>query len=351
MQILVVNPGATSTKIAIFDDDKEIMRENIEHKQPDLEQFEHVNLQADYRMNIILEAVQSAGYDMNNFAAVVGRGGLLRHIPSGTYAINKKAVDDMNDPPMGEHASNLGILICDKFAKKYNLPAFFVDPVSVDELEPVARITGYAGFERQSFFHALNQKSVARRAAAQVNKPYEQSSLIVAHLGGGVSVAAHKNGRVIDMYNVKDEGSFAMDRAGTLPANQLIDFCFSGKTKQEVKREIGTQAGMVSYLGTRDLREVEAMVDAGDKKAELLFDALAYQLCKDIGSMAAVLCGRIDAIALTGGMAYSKKLCAKIAERVSFLAPILNFAGEEEMAALAAGALRVLRGASMAQEY
>lgn len=351
MQILVINPGATSTKIAVFECETEIMRENIEHTQADLSPYLHVNEQTDYRMEIILKCLSERGFACDNFAAVVGRGGLLRHIPSGTYAINARAVNDMNDPPMGEHASNLGVLISDKLAHKYNIPAYFVDPVSVDELEPVARISGYAGFERQSFFHALNQKSVARKAAKLREVPYEQCNLIVAHLGGGVSVAAHKHGRVVDMYNVKDEGAFAMDRGGSLPANQLIDYCFSGKTKQEVKREIGTQAGVVSYLGTRDLREVEAMVAGGNAQAALIFDALAYQLCKDIGSMAAVLCGKVDAIALTGGMAYSKKLCELIEERVGFIAPILNFAGEEEMAALAEGAYRVLTGESAALEY
>lgn len=351
MQILVINPGATSTKLAVFEDTKEIWKNNVEHSVQELAPFEHVNQQTDYRLGVIMGELARAGFRCEAFDAVVGRGGLLRHIPSGTYRVNQRAVDDMNDPPMGEHASNLGVLICDRLTRQYGMPSYFVDPVSVDELEPVARISGHAAFERQSYFHALNQKSVARRAAAQLGKSYEESNLIVVHMGGGVSVAAHKGGKTIDVYNVKDEGAFSMDRGGSLPVTEVIDYCFTGKTKAQVKQELGTQAGMVSYLGTRDLREVERRIESGDARAALLFDALAYQLSKDIGSMAAVLCGRVDGICLTGGMAFSKRLCAAIEQRVGFLAPVLNFAGEEEMAALAEGAYRVLTGQQEAKEY
>lgn len=351
MLIFVINPGATSTKLAVFEDMKEVWKSNVEHSVEELAPFAHVNQQTDYRLGVIMAELERAGYSCRAFDAVVGRGGLLRHIPSGTYRVDQRAVDDMNDPPMGEHASNLGVLICDRLMKQYGMPAYFVDPVSVDELEPVARISGHAAFERQSYFHALNQKSVARRAAAQLGKRYEDCSLIVAHMGGGVSVAAHKGGKTIDVYNVKDEGAFSMDRGGSLPVTRVIDYCFSGKTKAEVKQDLGTQAGMVSYLGTRDLREVERRIDGGDGQAALLFDALAYQLSKDIGAMAAVLCGRVDAICFTGGMAYSKRLCAAIEQRVGFLAPVLNFAGEEEMAALAEGAYRVLTGQQEAKDY
>lgn len=351
MHILVINPGATSTKLAVFQEKQEEWRSTLLHSQEDLAPFHHVNEQTGYRLELILQEVEKADYHMADFAAVVGRGGLLRHIPSGTYKVNQRAVDDMNDPPMGEHAANLGVLICDELTRRYGMPSYFVDPVSVDELEPVARISGHAAFERQSFFHALNQKSVARRAAEKLRKPYEDCNFIVVHMGGGVSVAAHRKGKVVDVYNVKDEGAFSMDRGGSLPVTRVIDYCFSGKSYQEVKRELGTQAGMVSYLGTKDLREVEARMDAGDEKAALLFDALSYQLCKDIGAMAAVLCGQIDAIAFTGGMAHSQRLCRSMEERVGFLAPVMLFPGEEEMAALAMGAWRVLTGEQQALDY
>lgn len=351
MRILVINPGATSTKLAVFEDLAPLWKTTVEHSEADLAPFAHVNQQTEYRLALVQRQVEQAGYPCESFDAVVGRGGLLRHIPSGTYRVNPRAVADMNDPPMGEHASNLGVLICDALTKLYGMPSFFVDPVSVDELEPVARISGHSALERQSYFHALNQKSVARKAAAQLGKSYEECNLIVAHLGGGVSVAAHRGGQVVDVYNVKDEGAFSMDRGGSLPVTRVIEYCFSGKSKSQVKQELGTQAGMFSYLGTRDLREVERRIDAGDSQAALLFDALAYQLCKDIGAMATVLKGQVEAIALTGGMAYSQRLCAAIEERVGFLAPVLNFAGEEEMEALAAGAYRVLTGKQPALDY
>ncbi len=351
MQILVINPGATSTKIAVFQDLNEKFKINIEHSQQELAPFSKIIDQEDFRHDVILRELAQAGYRMDEMDAVVGRGGLLRHIPSGTYRINSAAVDDLKHARMGEHASNLGVILSDRLAREYQLPAFFLDPVSVDELEPVARISGHPAFQRQSFFHALNQKSVARRASGQLGKPYEQTELIVAHLGGGVSVAAHHLGRVIDVYNVKDEGAFSMDRAGSLPVTQLIEYCFSGRSKNEVKRELAGGAGLGAYLGTRDLREVEKRIEQGDEQAALLFDALAYQLCKDMGAMATVLKGKIDAIVLTGGMAHSKKLCAAIEERVGFLAPLLIFAGEEEMASLAAGAYRVLCGEETARNY
>ena len=236
MHILVINPGATSTKLAVFQEKQEEWRSTLLHSQEDLAPFHHVNEQTGYRLELILQEVEKAGYHMADFAAVVGRGGLLRHIPSGTYKVNQRAVDDMNDPPMGEHAANLGVLICDEFTRSYGMPSYFVDPVSVDELEPVARISGHAAFERQSFFHALNQKSVARRAAEKLRKPYEDCNFIVVHMGGGVSVAAHRKGKVVDVYNVKDEGAFSMDRGGSLPVTRVIDYCFSGKSYQEVKR-------------------------------------------------------------------------------------------------------------------
>lgn len=351
MKLLIINPGATSTKIAVYDGEQEVFRRTIDHSTADLAPFEHVVDQFEYRRKLILDELGREGWKLSDFAAVCGRGGLLRHIPSGTYRINDRVLADIQNPPYGEHASNLGALLAKSIADQAGIPAFFVDPVSVDELADVARVSGFKGMERESFFHALNQKGMARAAARQLGRPYEELNLIVVHMGGGVSVAAHQHGRVVDMFNVKDEGSFAMDRGGSLPVNAVINLCFSGKTKAEVKKLLGSQAGVFSYLGTRDFREVEQRKLAGEHEAGLIFDALVYQHCKDIGAMAAVLRYNIDAIVLTGGMANSKLLCDEIAGYVSKLAPILILPGEEEMRSLAEGALRVLRGEAEALEY
>ncbi len=351
MKILVVNPGATSTKIAVYNEDSEAFRRTIDHSAAELAPFEHVVDQFAYRRQLILDTLAAEQYKPTDFAAVCGRGGLLRHIPSGTYRISDRVIADIENPPYGEHASNLGALLAKSIADEAGVPAFFVDPVSVDELADVARVSGFKGMQRESFFHALNQKGMARAAARKLGKAYEDLNLIVVHMGGGVSVAAHQKGRVVDVYNVKDEGSFSMDRGGSLPVNALINFCFSGRTKAEVKKLLGSQAGVFSYLGTRDFREVEERRQAGDREAGLIFDALVYQHCKDIGAMAAVLRYQVDAVVLTGGMANSKLLCSEIASYVGKLAPILVLPGEEEMRSLAEGALRVLRGEEQAREY
>ena len=350
MRILVINPGATSTKVSVFDDEKESFKTTIEHSSADIAVFDRVIDQASWRMSIILSALAGAGYRPSDFQAVCGRGGLLRHIPSGTYAINDKVIADLQASSYGEHAANLGPILAKGIADSAGLPAFFVDPVSVDEFEEVARFTGFKGMERQSFFHALNQKSIARKAAKILGKAYEELNLVVVHLGGGVSVAAHKKGRVVDVNNVKDEGCFSMDRAGGLPVNQLIDFCFSGKSKAEIKKILGAQAGVFSYLGTRDFRDVEKMAAEGNSEARMVIDAMAYQLAKDIGTMTAVLRCEVDAIVLTGGMANSVQLCKAVEAYVGKLAKFMILPGEEEMRALAEGALRALRGEA-AKEY
>jgi len=344
MRVLVINPGATSTKIAVFEDEVEVFRKSIEHEAADIASFERVADQEAWRMGLIREALASGGFKPESFDAVAGRGGLLRHIPSGTYAVDAEAVSDLKAARFGEHASNLGPILAAELAAMAKVPAYFVDPVSVDELEAVARISGFKGMERQSFFHALNQKSVARSAARQLGKPYEELNLVVVHMGGGVSVAAHRRGRVVDVFNVKDEGSFSMDRGGSLPVNALVDYCFSGRTKAEIKKTLSTQSGAYSYLGTRDLREVLRRADSGDAEAALIYEALVYQHAKDIGAMAAVLRFKVDAIVLTGGMAFSERLCKAIKDYVGAVAPILVLPGEEEMAALAAGAFRALKG-------
>ena len=347
MKILVINPGATSTKICVFEEEKEIMRVGIDHDAAEIAKYPNVVSQAPFRKEAILNAVRENGYKLEDFDAVCGRGGLFKHIPSGTYKVNDAVIKDIENPPYGEHAANLGAYLAKELGDSVGIPAFFVDPVCVDEFEPLARFSGLdlPGFERQSFFHALNHKSVARKAAGMIGKPYEELNLVVCHLGGGVSVAAHNHGRVVDVNNVKDEGAMGMDRAGTLPANALVNLCFKdGMTKADVKRIIGQEAGIYSYTGTKDFRTVEnAAFDDGDEKMLQAFKAIAYQLAKDIGSMAAVLKFDVDAIVYTGGMAYSERFCDEISSYVKGIAPILRIPGEEEMQSLAEGALRALK--------
>ena len=344
MRLLIINPGATSTKIAVYEDETEAFSSSILHAQPELAGFARVVDQLPLRERLVREALRQAGFFPASFDAVCSRGGLVRHIPSGTYAIDDQVIHDIYHPPFGEHASSLGPLIAHSIAAEAQIPAYLVDPVSVDELQPLARVTGLDGMERESFFHALNQKAVARKAALDLGKPYESLNLIVVHMGGGVSVAAHEKGRVVDVYNVKDEGSFSLDRAGGLPVNALVNLCYSGITKQDLKRKLSFEAGVFSYLGTRDFREVEKRMLEGDEKATLVYHAMAYQHAKDIGAMAAVLRYDVDAILFTGGIANSERFCAEIAGYVEKIAPIHRYPGEEEMRALALGALRVLRG-------
>ena len=351
MKVLVINPGATSTKIAVFDEDKQVFKKGIDHSAQELDQFDRVIDQADYRQKAILDAVAESGYQLSDFDAVCGRGGLYRAIPSGTYAVSDAVMREVEQAPYGEHPSNLGAYLAKKLGDMVGIPAFFVDPVCVDEMTEVAHVSGFREFRRQSLFHALNQKATARKAAEQMGKRYEDVKLIVCHLGGGVSVAAHDHGRVVDVFNVKDEGAMGLDRGGSLPVNALINYCYSGKSKEEVKRIFGRQSGMFSYVGTTDFREICAKVVEGDPKFVQAYEALVYQLAKDIGAMAAVLHFDVDAIVYTAGMAYEEFFCNDISKYVAKLAPIIRLPGEEEMRSLAEGALRVLHGEQEAGVY
>ena len=351
MKVLIINPGATSTKIAVFEEDRQLFKLGIDHSAEELDRFEKVIDQADYRKEAILTAVAEAGFRLTDFDAVCGRGGLYRPIPSGTYAVNDKVMADVEAAPYGEHPSNLGAYLAKKIGDMVGIPAFFVDPVCVDELTDVAHYTGFAEFRRLCQFHALNQKSIGRKAAKELGKKYEEANLIVCHLGGGVSVAAHDHGRVVDVFNVKDEGAMGMDRGGALPVNQLINYCYSGKSKDEVKKILGRRSGMFSYLGTTDFRVICAKVVEGDPKYVEAYQALVYQLSKDIGAMAAVLKFQVDAIVYTGGMAYEQFFCDDITDYVGKLAPVIRLPGEEEMRSLAEGALRVLHGEQEAAVY
>jgi butyrate kinase len=348
MIILTVNPGSTSTKIALYNDETLVFEQTIRHDSARLARFARVADQFEFRKDLILDLLRQQAVDLDSIDAVVGRGGLVKPIPSGVYEVNGALKRDLIDPPLGEHASNLGGLIAADLAARMRpgVRAFIADPVVVDELEPVARITGHPAFERISIFHALNQKAVARRYAASIGKRYEELNLIVAHLGGGVSVGAHRRGRVVDVNNaLYGEGPFSPERVGTIPARQLADLCFSGQyTYDQVKKLIAGVGGVVAHLGTSDIRAVREAAEQGGEKERLILDALAYATAKEIGAMAAVLGGRVDAILLTGGVVHGEMTRRYIRERVEFIAPVHDYPGEDEMRALAENGLRVLRG-------
>lgn len=352
-RLLVINPGSTSTKIAIFDNEKPILEETLRHSSDELSKYGSISEQYEFRKNIILETLNEKGINITKLSAVVGRGGLLKPIPGGTYQVNDKMIEDLKVGVLGEHASNLGGIIANEIASQLNIPAFIVDPVVVDEMEDIARISGMPEIERKSIFHALNQKAVARRAAKEMGKGYDEVNVIVAHLGGGISVGAHKKGRVVDVNNALDgEGPLSPERAGGLPVGDLAKLCFSGKfTLDEIKKRIKGNGGLVAYLGTNDAREVREMIAKGDKKAELVYNAMAYQVAKEVGSCAAVLEGKVDGIILTGGIAYDSQFIQWIKDRVGFISKVFVYPGEDELIALAEGGLRVLRGEENPQEY
>lgn len=354
MKILVINPGSTSTKVAIFDDEQSISSKTLRHSREDLASFAKLTDQFEFRAKIIGDFIKESGIHPSELSAVVGRGGLLDPIPGGTYKITEDMLDVLRSAKNGEHESNLGALIAYEFTKEYGIPSFIVDPVVVDELEPLARYTGHPMFKRRSIFHALNQKATARNAAAELGKKYEEINLIVVHMGGGISIAAHRKGKVVNVNNALDgDGPFTPERSGTLPLSQLIDLCFSGKyTLAQMKKKIKGVGGMIDHLGTNDAITVQKMIKDGDKYAELVYKSMAYQIAKWIGRMAAVLKGDVDAIVLTGGLAYDSGFMVKwLNEYVSFLAPVLVFPGGDEERALAMGALRVLRGAEEPKIY
>ncbi|MDR1198059.1 MAG: butyrate kinase [Prevotellaceae bacterium] len=346
-KILVINPGSTSTKIAVFEDEKAVFSENIKHSAEELSIFGYIIYQHKFRKELILRKLEEANMDLSQIEIVIGRGGLVKPILSGAYEVNDRLREDLLNGIQGEHASNLGGLIADDIAGLIpNAKAYIADPVVVDELQDVARITGHPKIFRTSIFHALNQKSVARRFAKSLDKKYETLNLIVAHLGGGISVGAHRKGKVIDVNNALDgEGPFSPERAGSLPAGALVKLCFSNKyTHDDVKKMLVGNGGLVALMGTNEAKDIEIMAENGDERAKLIQDAMCYQIGKCIGSMAAVLKGDIDGIILTGGIAYNKYLCNYVDEMVGFIAPVRVYPGEGEMAALAANGLMILNG-------
>ena len=350
---LVINPGSTSTKIGVYEDETPVLVETLRHSAEEIGKYATIFDQYEFRKDVILKVLADKNFDVKELGAVVGRGGLLKPVEGGTYAVDEKMIEDLKIGVMGQHASNLGGIIADEIARSLNIPAFIVDPVVVDELQDVARISGMPEIERMSIFHALNQKAVARRYAAEYGKNYNDVNLIVVHLGGGVSVGAHKDGRVIDVNNALDgEGPFSPERSGGVPVGSLVELCYSGKfTLAEMKKKITGRGGMVAYLNTNDFIEIEKKAMGGDKEYKLIFDAFIYQVAKEIGKNAAVLSGKVDAVILTGGIAYSKPVVAGITEMVSFISPVVVYAGEDELLALAQGGMRVLKGEENAKTY
>jgi len=351
--ILVINPGSTSTKLGLYKGLDEVFVENISHDAEELKDYKNITDQQDLRLSYILDFLEEKGVELDHLSAVVGRGGLLKSIPGGTYEVNEKMIEDLNKGVQGEHASNLGGILAKSIADKVNIPSYIVDPVVVDELHDVARLSGLPELERASIFHALNQKAVARKYAEDKDEEYENLNLIVAHLGGGISVGIHNNGKVIDVNNaLSGEGPFSPNRSGGLPSFDLFEMCYDEDySYEDIKKKLVGKGGVVAYLGTNDMIEVEDRVEDGDEKAELVFKAMAYQTSKEIASLAPVTNGEIDAIILTGGIAYSDYFVDKIKNSVEFIAPLVTYPGEEELKALAAGAKRVLNGEEEAKVY
>lgn len=352
-RVLSINPGSTSTKIAVYDNEEVVFEQVVRYSNEELAPFETMIDQYEFRKNGILTMLQERGLILESLDAIVGRGGLLDPIPGGTYVVNDAMLDVLYLAKRGEHASNLGGVLARKIADTLSIPSYVVDPVVVDELADVARLSGLPGYDRVSIFHPLNQKAVARKVSKELGKSYEEANLIIAHMGGGITVGVHQGGKVIDVNNgLHGEGPFSPERAGGLPTGHMIDLCFSGKyTRSEVKKLIVGQGGLVAYLGTNDARKVKKMIDAGNEKAKLVYEAMAYQIAKEIAAGAAVLYGKVDAVVLTGGLAYDNNLVKLISDRVAFIASVKVVPGEHEMIALTKGALRVLRGEEQAKEY
>lgn len=350
---LIINPGSTSTKIGVFEDETLLFEETLRHTTEEISQYSSIVDQKDFRKKIILDLMEKKNFDIKSLKVIVGRGGMLKPIPSGTYAVTDELLHDLMIGKQGEHASNLGGILAREIGDSLGIPSYIVDPVVVDELMPIARYSGVPELPRTSVFHALNQKAVAKRYAKEIGKSYDSLNLIVVHMGGGVSVGAHEKGKVIDIFNALDgDGAFSPERAGAVPSGALIKLCFSGKyTEKEVYKKLVGGGGLNAYLGTNDMRDVEASVQRGDKEATLVREAFILQVAKDIGSMACVLNGKVDQIIMTGGIAYNKGVTDKLTERAGFIAPVTIYPGEDELLALVQGALRVMNGEEKVMEY
>lgn len=349
---LVINPGSTSTKIGVFEDEKMLFDKTLRHPAEEIAKFATIPDQKEWRKELVVEALKENNFDIKTLDVVSARGGLIAPLHGGTYATTDKILADCVKGVQGQHACNLGALIAREIGDELGIPSFVVDPPVVDEMCPVAKYSGHPVIVRRSKFHALNQKAVAKRYAKEVGKPYEELNLIVCHMGGGISVGAHVNGNVIDTENALDgEGPFSPERAGTLPSGDLVDLCFSGKyTEAEIRKMLTGRGGLVAYAGSTDMRDLLKMAATDPQVAEVI-DAFHYQIGKEIGSMAAAMKGKVDQIILTGGIAYGKETVAALTEMVGWIAPVTVYPGEDELLALTQGALRVLKGEEQLQTY
>ena len=350
---LIINPGSTSTKIGVFEDETLLFEETLRHSTEEIAQYASIVDQKDFRKEIIVNLLKEKNFDINSLNMVVGRGGMLKPIPGGTYAVSDDLLEDLKIGKQGQHASNLGGILAKEIGDSIGVPSYIVDPVVVDELDAISRYSGVPELPRTSVFHALNQKAVAKRYAKEQGKDYASLNLVVVHMGGGVSVGAHKQGKVVDVFNALDgDGAFSPERAGAVPSGALIKMCFSGQyTEKEVYKKICGNGGFNAYCNTNDMRDVDKMVEAGDAKAKEVRDAFIRQVAKDIGSMACVLEGKVDQIIVTGGIAYDKAVVEGLKAQAGWIAPMTIYPGEDELLALVQGGLRVLNGEEKAMVY
>lgn len=350
-KILVLNPGSTSTKIAVYEDEKQLFVESIEHSTEEIKKYDEIFDQYEFRKDLVLEELSKHGVRPEELSCVMSRGGLLPPVPAGAFEVNQDMVDQLHYHPQNEHASNLGAAIAKSIADPLGIKAYIYDPVTVDEMEDIAKITGMPEMRRKALGHNLNMRAMALKYADENGLKYEDLTLIVAHLGGGITLTLHDHGRIRDMVS-DEEGPFSPERSGGLPVFQVVDMAFSGEyDKSSLMKKIKNNSGLVAHLGTKDAREIEKMIASGDEHAKLIFEALAYSVSKHIAALSVVVNGRVDGIILTGGVAHSKMMTDWISDRVSFIAPVILMPGENEMNALAAGALRVLRGQEKAMTF
>lgn len=352
-KLLIINPGSTSTKIGVYEGEKELFEETLRHTNEEIKRYDTIYDQFEFRKEVILNVLKEKNFDIKTLSAIVGRGGMLRPVEGGTYAVNDAMVEDLKVGVQGPHASNLGGIIAKSIGDELSIPSFIVDPVVTDELADVARLSGVPELPRKSKFHALNQKAVAKRYGKESGQGYENLNLVVVHMGGGVSVGAHNHGKVVDVNNALDgDGPFSPERAGSVPIGDLVKMCFSGKySEAEVYGKVVGKGGFVGYLNTNDVKGVIDKMEEGDKECESIYKAFVYQISKAIGEMSVVLEGKVDQIIFTGGIAYSPTLVPDLKAKVEWIAPVTVYPGEDELLALAQGAIRVLDGEEQAKVY
>ena len=350
-KLLIMNPGSTSTKIAVYSEETPVFVENIPHSIEEIQKYDSITDQYEFRKNTIIETIQKHGIKLSDLTAIVSRGGLLPPIKAGAYRVNDDMVWQLKNAPQNEHASNLGAVIADALSKELNIPAFIYDGVTVDEMIPLTQVTGMPEMRRKALGHNLNMRASAMRWEKETGNDYKNANLIIVHLGGGITLSLHSQGRIIDFVS-DEEGPFSPERSGGLPTFQVIDAAFSGKfDKKSLMKHIKAQGGIIAHLGTNDLRDVQKMIEEGDEKAKLIYEAMALSVAKHVAALSATVSGNVDNIILTGGIAHSEKFTGLIADRVKFIAPVIVYAGENEMDSLAFGGLRVLRGIEEARDF